>query len=357
MPASNPKTRIEAADWLRGLAVLAMIQCHTLGLLQDRLRSTDTFHWLRWLDGLVAPAFLFTAGFALGLVQVRSAPQPLPRRTRAGLKRIGRVLLAATFVNALWFNFLVAPHRIFRIDILHCIGLSLLVALPFALLLARRPRLLGGVALLVGLALFTLAPLGDGVTGPLAGLFNRRNDTVFPLLPWVGHLFLGLSAGVLRTRGALIGWLLLLAVLGAVGHALTPELREAYPKHDFWLSNPAQHAERFSWVARILAGLLLLEHLWKTTGLQLGVGRPLAWVGAASLSGYVIHQALLFLPLLGRSPARALDGRLDFGTYTLATVALIAATLLGCRAWEWLSAPAQRERLGTWFEALDGRKA
>ena len=173
----------------------------------------------------------------------------------------------------------------------------------------------------------------------------------------MGHLFLGLSAGVFRTRGALIGWLLVLAIVGGVGDALMPVLREAYPPHDFWLSNPAQHAERFSWVARILVALLLLERLWKATGLRLGLGQRLAWVGAASLSGYVIHQALLFLPLLGRSMARALDGRLHFGTYALVTTALIAVTLLGCRAWAWVSAPAQRERLGTWIESLEGRKA
>ena len=65
--------RIRAFDWLRGLAVLVMIQTHSLGLLQPGLHAGGFFTTLQWIDGLVAPSFIFAAGFALALTQVRAA--------------------------------------------------------------------------------------------------------------------------------------------------------------------------------------------------------------------------------------------------------------------------------------------
>jgi hypothetical protein len=61
-------TRIHAFDWLRGVAVLVMIQTHTQVLLRPDLITTP-FGWqLVRIDGLVAPSFIFSAGFALALV-------------------------------------------------------------------------------------------------------------------------------------------------------------------------------------------------------------------------------------------------------------------------------------------------
>ena len=64
-------TRIRAIDWLRGLAVLLMIQTHALALLRPELRSGALFDSLQWVDGLVAPSFILAAGFSMALTQVR----------------------------------------------------------------------------------------------------------------------------------------------------------------------------------------------------------------------------------------------------------------------------------------------
>ena len=52
-------SRIQAFDWLRGIAVLVMIQTHALSLLRPELRSGPLWMRLQWIDGLVAPAFIF----------------------------------------------------------------------------------------------------------------------------------------------------------------------------------------------------------------------------------------------------------------------------------------------------------
>src|SRR5262245_55141013 len=55
-------------DWLRGVAVLIMIEAHTLDawtLVADR--SRPAFAWAMVIGGFGAPIFLFLAGIALAL--------------------------------------------------------------------------------------------------------------------------------------------------------------------------------------------------------------------------------------------------------------------------------------------------
>src|SRR3954469_5703684 len=71
-------TRVRAFDWLRGIAVLVMIQTHALVLLEPPLPAGPFWARLQWVDGLVAPAFLFGAGFPLQR-RLLARPRPGPR--------------------------------------------------------------------------------------------------------------------------------------------------------------------------------------------------------------------------------------------------------------------------------------
>jgi hypothetical protein len=83
--------RFRALDWLRGGAVLVMIQCHAMNKwLLHGLRGSELFRRLDFVDGLVAPSFLFAAGFSLALVQLRGGMTPA--RVRKSAQRLGEVL-------------------------------------------------------------------------------------------------------------------------------------------------------------------------------------------------------------------------------------------------------------------------
>src|SRR3954467_1796139 len=173
-------TRVRAFDWLRGIAVLVMIQTHALVLLEPGLRAGPLWTRLQWVDGLVAPAFLFSPGFSLALVQGRgAAPGMRAARARRTRGRLGEVLFVATLVNWMWFPIFREPRWILRIDILQCIGFSLLLAIPTRAFLSARPRVLAWVALGPGAAVFDSAPFAERVRGPFAGLANGSNDSVF----------------------------------------------------------------------------------------------------------------------------------------------------------------------------------
>jgi uncharacterized membrane protein len=330
MSTSLTSERVRAIDWLRGIAVLFMVQCHALVLLTPELRQSKTTKHLLMIDGLVAPAFLFSAGFALALLLVRSAASggQLDRLGR-NLRRALQVLGVATLVNWMWFPLFREPKWLVRLDILHCVGLSLLLVLPVAAWLASRPRVLRGVALALALVTFFLSPLGEAVQGPWAYLLNKSTGAVFPLLPWLGFTWLGAYAGAAagaQGRAGLVRALLFLVGLGFAGWMAAEPLRDMYPEHRFFVTNPSNAAERWMWVCLVLLGLMELERRTASHGEPSRVRRFVETFGTASMSAYFFHEALLYFHIFGFSFEKVWGSRSGWGQYTLLTVVLIGLT-------------------------------
>jgi uncharacterized membrane protein len=336
MSPSPSLERIRAVDWLRGIAVLFMVQCHALVLLLPELRKSATTKFLLKLDGLVAPAFLFSAGFALALLLVRStASGKRSERFGRNLRRALQVLGVATLVNGMWFPLFQEPRWLVRLDILHCVGLSLLLVLPIASGLATRPRVLRGLALALALVTFFLSPLGEAAQGPWAWFLNKSTGAVFPLLPWLGFTFLGAYAGAVageQGRAGLLRALLFLIGLGAAGWLAAKPLASLYPPHRFFVTNPSDAAERWMWISLVLLGLLGLEGRRASDAAPSPVRRFVETFGTSSLSAYVFHEALLYYRFFGFSFEAVWGHRSGWGQYTLLTGVLIALTYGLCLA-------------------------
>ena len=321
--------RIRAFDWLRGIAVLVMIQTHAKVLLRPDLRKGDFFQWLDRIDGLVAPAFIFAAGFSLALVQVRGAlAGQRAARVRKTLVRLGEVLLVATLVNWMWFPLLREPRWILRLDILHTIALGLLLALPIFAALSPRPDLLRWAAIALAAAAFGVSPLVEHVKGPLAPLLNGANGTVFPLTPWAGYVYLGASAGATAASGGrkkLALWLAGLLVLGAILWTQSDRLAAAYPAHDFWVTNPANHAQRWTQICALALLLLLAERLWSARGPAVSFVEVF---GTSSLAAYFFHLMLLYFRIFGFSFEALWGARCSWPQYWMLVALLIALTFV-----------------------------
>lgn len=328
---ADASARVRAFDWLRGLAVLFMVECHSLVLLRPELRQGPHFGTLNFINGLVAPSFIFAAGFSLGLVQVRSARSgargPRVRRT---LRRIGEVFAVGLLLNTMWFWFPLRddPRWLFRVDILPCIAYALLIALPLTATLALKPKVLGWTTLVLAAATFGVAPYGELADGLFAPLLNHHTGSVFPLLPWAGYVFLGISVGVLaatqrvrRVQAALLA----LAAVGLALRLLTPSWT-FYPPHAFFVNDPGDCGGRWFYVCLILVALLEVEQRfpgdWRKRA-------PVRWVelfGTSSLSGYFFHESLLYYRIFGFSFATVWKDRCGWGEYTLLLAAILALT-------------------------------
>lgn len=350
--------RVRAIDWHRGLAVLVMVQTHTVFMLRPALREGPLFRLLERLDGWVAPSFLFCAGFSLALVQVRAAQAPgRGARVRKSLRRIAEVLLAASLVNWMWFPIFQQPVKLLRIDILQCVGLSLLLALLPVAALAGRPRALIPLCLALGTAVFAVAPLGEAIEGPWALLLNQRLDSPFPLLPWAGFVLVGAAFGALAASRPLraLAWALVLQwALGEVLWQLQAPLAAAYPPHHFGWTNPADMGRRLTSVAFTLLALLWVET--RRPGWVRGWPKQvLETFGTASLSAYVFHQGMLFWHPFKRFDFsfRALfEARLDWAEYWPVTALVLALTWLLIQAFS-----ALRGRTRAALEARGAKEA
>src|SRR5829696_1428369 len=108
MPTALPKgatkvaDRFRAIDWLRGLSVLFMIECHALWLLRPQFERTPLWNWLQHWNGMVSVCFLFAAGFAAGLVGSKGMSGDAAARQKRSRKTLRRI--AGVWAVALWFR-------------------------------------------------------------------------------------------------------------------------------------------------------------------------------------------------------------------------------------------------------------
>ncbi|TSC31165.1 heparan-alpha-glucosaminide N-acetyltransferase domain-containing protein [Corallococcus sp. Z5C101001] len=337
------RERVRAIDWLRGLSVIVMIQCHSLVLLTPELRKSVWTGWLLKLDGLVAPAFIFSAGFALSLLMVRSAAAGmLADRAGRNLRRIAEVFAVAALVNTVWFPIRTEPVWLLRLDILHCVGLCLLLTLPLAALLASRPSVLAGAAFLLALGAFALAPFSDSAGEPWASFLRKSTWAPFPLVPWIGFAWLGACCGCVAGawgRKGLARVLGLLIALGFVGTLMPHVLSDLYPPHRFFVTNPSNSATRFMWVCAVLLGLLWVEGRMAPDARPSRARRFLEVFGTASLSAYFFHEMLLYYRVFGVfSFERVWGDSSGWLKYSGLLALLIASTFVLCIAVD----PAER---------------
>ncbi len=332
--STPPASRVRCVDWLRGLAVLVMIECHALVLLLPAHDNDAARHWFNGINGLAAPTFIFCAGFALALGFGRVRQDRDARRARVvrTLKRIGIVLIISLLLKHLFWQPFSHPVRFLWLNVLDCILLSMLAMMPVLLL----PRWRGAVLVILSLLTFAVAPMvasprDFGWLNPI--LNNRLYVDTWPLVPWAGYAFCGGAIGILlatrpRVRTILLGWI----VLGVVAFAATEiaplvhSLTESYDP--YLLTNIGQ---RLLCIA--IAGLALLgiEQLVRFYPL---IGRnPVLWLidlfGRQSLVAYVTHLLLLFCPNLIPTVPR-IWYTADWGLFAVQAIGLIVITASVC---------------------------
>lgn len=174
-----------------------MIEVHvTNALLAPGFRTNSTFRAVDFVNGLVAPAFLFCAGVAAGI-----KPHPLARDARRSmvLLVLGYLLHISGALRGDWAS-------VFQADVLQVIALALM-----AVALLGRVPLTRCVAGAIAIAIVALTPKMHGLdtSGWPAILRPYINDSVttqFPLFPWAAYVF----AGAACARWAPIG----LALIG-----------------------------------------------------------------------------------------------------------------------------------------------
>lgn len=175
-------------DALRGIAVCLMIIFHflfDLNYFKNFSFDLSAGLWL-FVGRTAALVFIFLVGVSLTLSFSKG------RSARHFLKRGLKILFLGLLVTLI--TFLLFPQETVWFGVLHLIGFSIILAVPF--LKFKKLNVLLGFALIVaGLLLWNfsfnfafLLPLGIQPEG-------FASFDYFPLLPWFGVVLLGIAFG------------------------------------------------------------------------------------------------------------------------------------------------------------------
>lgn len=201
------KVRYISADLLRGLVIIIMIEVHVFNaFLLPELRQTGWFGVLNFINGLVAPSFLFVSGFAF---QVSSGSK-LEEMRKLGItfwKKIGRIFQIIIIGYGLHLPFFslskikneLTPQLVesfFAVDVLQCIGFGLLFLFLTRLLIKSDKAY--HYFLIISIVVVTLISpflwkidFANHLPLAIANYFNRMHGSLFPLFPWVSFLLAG----------------------------------------------------------------------------------------------------------------------------------------------------------------------
>jgi uncharacterized membrane protein len=310
MPAD--KKRYYFIDQFRGWAVLFMIETHVLNaFLNVSLRPRLSYKALDFINGLVAPAFLFIAGFAFAIAALRKWDDylRLGRPFRQQLRRLLFVWLVGYLLHVPGFSL----RRLFAglhwnesnvfwgVDVLHCIAFSLLLMLLLVPLL-RRKKLFFIFLALAALALVLLTPLvysldiAAFMPAALAGYIKRIPGSQFPLFPWLAYVWLGAFVSWLWQearandrekkyfRNVAVAGALLIAAFTAV--VLQPLVQVEL--HSYSPSQPHFFFLKLALILLLLACAWLGERKWGNRP------APVTVLGQESLLVYAAHLAIIY---------------------------------------------------------------
>jgi hypothetical protein len=202
--------RVEAVDLFRFLILFFMIQGHLFrAYLLPSLRLEPWYNFHEILHGLVAPGFLFSAGFAafLSFHNKRHNYIHLDRAFFKRLRRIFFVIALGYWIHLPFFSLrktlrqisLGQANELFKVDILQCIGVGLLLFTIIAVVL-KNEKIVVLFSLLAS-ALFFLLPetVKDIHLSRVIDPYFNYDVSIFPVFPWVGFLFAGVIAAYIYT--------------------------------------------------------------------------------------------------------------------------------------------------------------
>ncbi|MFZ2323890.1 MAG: heparan-alpha-glucosaminide N-acetyltransferase domain-containing protein [Ignavibacteriaceae bacterium] len=221
MVRSEKKHRIIFIDLMRALAVIQMVQGHTVDVLlapEYRLTEYPAFYLWNFMRGMTAPIFMFTAGTVFTYL-FRLVDEPFENNPRVGkgIKRffllvgLGYLMRYPTYKI---FDFSgITQDRLdifFTVDVLQLIGFGLLFVMLCAFISEKFKLNDMLIFTLFTLIFFISTPFVNKVNWidifpqPIAGYFYDRTGSLFPLFPWAGFVIMGGILGSYLAKNPLV---------------------------------------------------------------------------------------------------------------------------------------------------------
>ena len=296
-----------------------MIETHTVNaLLHPSLKQAQAFTILTFVNGLVAPSFLFCAGFAFAITAHRRWQEYVSLKPT-----LWRYCARLLFILCIGYSLHVPVYSLrkiltltdeglwtsfFQADILQVIALTLMGGLLLVIIIRNEQRFILLSAFLAIIVIF-IAPITwemnfDHLPLWLRPYLSPNCKSQFPLIPWSAFLLSGLVIGYLflkaREKGgerSLVQRLLVLSVgtiIVSLGIEFIP--LTLYPNHDFWQASPEFFFVRLGLV--VLCSIVLWRYEQRRMTAQSAETTPkrsvFALFGQESLLVYYVHLMIVY---------------------------------------------------------------
>lgn len=344
------KKRALFIDLLKGLVLLIMIEVHVFNsLLHPTLKESGWFSYLNFINGLVAPSFLFVSGlvFVLSLQKNVDELRKFGNLFRKKIGRIGLILLAGYSLHLPHFSLSKilnnptqqALNDLFMVDVLQCIAAGLLILLFARMIFQNDKRfyifiLISLISVLIVSPIAWKTNLNNYLPLLLASYLNRMSGSLFPALPWFNFIFAGALASKFYISAKennnersfskkllIFGSISFLGSLVILSLILPSDLKSIIP-------NPLFYLQRLGIVLVLLATCwYYLEKSTKHIGFILDVSRE-------SLLVYWLHLQLIYRNIFGGESLVSLFGnRLILIEAMAVTIILAILMILAAKGW------------------------
>jgi uncharacterized membrane protein len=298
--------RLAYLDWMRGLAVVLMLQGHVMdGWLRPQDRTSEWFWLSQFLGGFPAPIFLFLVGVSLAFVLDRMREKGAsPRKLAWKVLRRGAWILLLAYVFRLEQFLVWYPdsdwNDVFRVDTLNCIAVcTLVIGLSSIAFKTRRSNIAAMGATTAAFVLVTpwVYPV-RGLPGFVLSYLNGDGHPwYFSLFPWAAFALAGMTFGYTlieaKARAAESEFFKHAAAGGVciygAGAAMSLSPVFEYGFFDYSLTSPHYFLVRLGWILLMVYG----AYRWSTRE-SAGRWSPLILLGQGSLVVYWIHIEIVY---------------------------------------------------------------
>jgi len=194
--------RLYFIDAVRAFAILMMLQGHFIDtLLNPIYRDKGNIAYLTWeyFRGITAPTFFTISGliFLYLLLKAKNKGQD-NYRIKKGLNRGLLLILIGYALRMDIFSWLQGSFNDYFlvVDVLQCIGLSLIMLIGVYVIFKNHTRLLSLILLCLGVFCFLTEPLYrnlelNHIPKFLANYMTKSDGSIFTILPWFGYTAFG----------------------------------------------------------------------------------------------------------------------------------------------------------------------
>jgi uncharacterized membrane protein len=300
--------RLHFIDAIRAWAILMMMQGHFIdGLLAPQFRDQNQIWFQIWtyFRGITAPVFFTASGLIFTYLLFKNTQTLyINKRIKKGLKR-GLQLIVIGYLLRLNIQGLLNGHiypSFFYVDVLHCIGLAILMLIfTYKLIGCWSIRLFALIVFVLATLIFSVEPWFKGFDWSnwpvaLSHYFTREKGSLFTFIPWVGYSFYGAFTAVILVKLSHKKMFYPIAIM--VLFILGTWLKYDSSRFFIWLDDlfdlKVLRAVAFNNYLFIRLGDVLWVLAVFMLGRHLVQYKPILAIGQNTLSIYVIHAIILY---------------------------------------------------------------